>query len=482
VIPQQRASRMTREQFATVWAFSRAPERRWVWYVAAAVVYGVIQAWPLADFTPEGQRALAVAGVAAFLWVTNTVPPAITGVVVLFLLPFSGALSSKLTYAYFGNHAVFLVLGAFILASPVMRSGLSTRIALWAVSTFGRSEGALIVSILWIGALMSLVVSEHAVAAMLFPIVLEIVQAIDDRRDSRFGLAAFLALAWGVVIGGTVTVLGGARAPLALGILEDTTGDTIGFVRWMVWAAPASLTLLVVAHIWLLRMSRDVTVSLEVARDFLQRRSRELGRVSDREKRTAAVMLVTIALWIVRGDAWGLDTIALLGVLLAFALRVADWHEVEEDVNWGVFVMYGSAIALSAALRDTGAAAGLAQRVLDSPANSAPVIFGIIVLMAMGLTEIMSNAASVAVLMPVALVLSQNYGIDPAAATLGVAVPAGLAFMIPVSTPAIAIVLSVPYVSAWQLLVRGFWLKLLGLIVFLATVLLIWPLIGLSPW
>jgi sodium-dependent dicarboxylate transporter 2/3/5 len=468
------------EAVSAWWRYTRQPQRRWLWYLAAAAVYGVVLWLPLHGFTMDGKRALGVAGVAAFLWVTNVVPSAITGVVVLFLLPFTGVLTNEDTYAYFGNHAVFLVLGAFILVSPVMRSGLSTRIALWAVATFGRSPATLVTSVLWITALLSFVVSEHAVAAMLFPIVVEIVRSTGARPGQRFGLAAFLALSWGAAIGGTATILGGARAPLAMGILENTTGDKISFLQWTLWCIPTVLILMLVGHAILTWMSRSGDISLEAARQFLEDRTAQLGPISSREKQIAGIMVITILLWITQGTTWGLDTIAFFGVLLAFGLRVANWREVEEDVNWGVFVMYGSAIALSAALRDSGAASSLAQWLLDADLESKTLVFAIVVFMSMSLTEIMSNAASVAVLMPIALVIGDSYGISPVAMTIGVAFPAGLAFMIPVSTPAIAIVMTSSYVHAPQVFLRGIVLKVISFVVFMIVVTLYWPVTGLS--
>jgi len=465
-----------------VWRYTRAPERRWIWYITAALMYVSIRVIPLSGFSGEGRRAIAVAGVAGFLWVTNVVPSAITGIVVLFLLPFTGILSNDQTYAYFGNHAVFLVLGAFILASPIMRSGLSARIALWTVSTFGHSPGALVTSVMWIGALMSFVISEHAVAAMLFPIVTEIVCAAEVKRGSKFGLAAFLALAWGAIIGGTATLLGGARAPLAMGILSSTTGETIGFLEWMLYALPVALVLLLISHVMLLRLGNREPLSLDGARHFLESRIAELGPVSSREKTIAGIMVFTVMLWIVQGNAWGLDNIALLGVLLAFGFRVAHWGEVEEDVNWGIFVMYGSAIALSAALSDSGAAQSMAQYLLDANLESSLVVFAIVVLMAMGLTEIMSNAASVAVLMPVALAISENYDLSSVAVTLGVAVPAGLAFLIPVSTPAIAMIMASEHVHPFEVIKRGLVLKVLGIVVFLVMAMLYWSVVGLRTF
>ncbi|WP_455390386.1 SLC13 family permease [Oscillatoria salina] len=468
------------QQLRSKLPFSRSTKTRWMWCAIAAIVYGVILLLPLPGITAEGQRALAVFGVAALLWGTSALPLAVTGILVLFLLPFSGAITNKSTYAYFGNSAVFFILGALILSSPIMRSGLSTRIALAVVSRFGKSQKALLASILGLAAIMSCVISAHAVAAMLFPIVMEVVRASGAKPGGRFGLAAFLAMAWGVVIGSNTTLLGGARGPLALGILQNTTGKTIGFVEWTIASIPLVLLLLLVAGGLLQFVGQGEKVSLNAARRFLEARNRELGAISRREVVTTAIMILTIALWITMGDTWGLDSIALLGVSLAFISGVADWREVEEDVNWGIFVMYGSAIALSAALTDTGAAAGLSQYLLAAGINSFLVIFAAIVFIALMMTEFMSNAAAVAVLLPVALAIAEKYGIEAPIIALAVVIPAGLGFMLPVSTPAIAIAVSSGYVRPLSVLRWGLWLDLLGYGLVLLVSQLYWPLLGLG--
>ncbi len=459
---------------------SRMPKYRWTWCILAAVIYGIISAVPFPGLTFEAQRALAVFGVAAFLWGTNTLPLAVTGIVVLFLIPVSGALSSEATYAYFGNRAVFFVLGALILASPIMRSGLSTRLALTVVSRFGHNQKSLIGAILVLAATMSFVISSHAVTAMLFPVVLEVVQAAGAKPGGRFGLAAFLALAWGSSIGGMATLLGGARAPLALGIMQRTTGDSISFVQWALWSIPVVVMLILIAYGLLLLIGRGTAVSLDVARDFLENRSKELGPVSRREGVIALLMGLTILLWITKGEAWGLDTIAFLAVILSFILRIADWREVEEDVNWGIFVMYGSAIALSAVLGETGAASFIAEDIIAPLVQSPTAGFIVIVFSTMMLTEGMSNAAAVAVMMPVSLALAAQYNIDPRAITLGVTVPSGLAFLLPSSAPSMAIVIAGGYVPPIEALRRGLWLKLSGFLLFLVMAKFYWPLFGLG--
>ncbi|HEY9837092.1 MAG TPA: DASS family sodium-coupled anion symporter [Vampirovibrionales bacterium] len=464
---------------SALWQRSQLFQHRWIGYLIAVGIYVVLSLIPLPGFEPSAQRAFAVFGLAAFSWGTTLLPLPVTAIVILFLLPFSGAISAQETYAYFGNRAVFFILGAFILASPIMRSGLSTRIALAVVTRCGNSQRQILAAILGLSALMSCFISAHAVAAMLFPIVLEVVRAAGAKPGKGFGVAAFLSLAWGVVIGSNMTLLGGARGPLALGILQNTTGQTISFAQWTLFVAPVVLVLLPLAFFVLQGVGQTEEVSLSKARRFLEKRNQQLGEISQREMLTAGILIVTIVLWITLGDRWGLDVIALLGVILTFILGVANWGEVEEDVNWGIFIMYGSAIALSAALNDTGAASALTQLLLGFGINSPLLIFAAVTLIALAMTEFMSNSAAVAVILPVALALAQKYGIEPRAMTLGVVIPAGLGFMLPVSTPALAIAVSSGYVRPLAVLRWGVWLDIISIGVFLGISQFYWPLVGL---
>ena len=217
---------------------------------------------------------------------------------------------------------------------------------------------------------MAFVISTHAVTAMLFPVVLEVVQAAGAKPGGRFGKAAFFALAWGASIGGIATLLGGARTPLALGLLRSATGISVSFIDWFIWSLPLVILMLVICGSLLLRIGEGTAISLKETQSYLQERSQKLGKMSSREIGTMMVVVITVILWILKGDTWGLDTIALLGVILVFTLRLAVWQEVEEDVNWGIFVMYGSAIALSQVLQETDVAQTLAQTFLTSWINN----------------------------------------------------------------------------------------------------------------
>ena len=457
-----------------MWRWLRDPSRRWIWLTAAALLFFVIKTLPLPGVDREAQAALAVFGSAAFLWGSNSLPLAVTGVLVLWLLPVSGALNAHEVYSYFGSDALFFILGALVLASPVMRSGLSSRIAWVAVRKFGGDPHRLILTLLLTPALMAFFINEHAVVAMLFPIVLELLKIQGARPGDRLGTAFFLALAWGSIIGGTATLLGGARAPLALGVLEAATGRRISFFTWFIATLPIVAFLLFIAYLILIKIIPPSTRLASTLQQGAPLALDSLGPISRREIKTLLLMVLVVAGWVWGGEAWGLGAVALAGVVCAFALGIADWSEVEEDVNWGVFLMYGSAIALAAALQTTGAAQHMADFLFSHIASPFSAM-GAIITLSQALTEAMSNAASVAVLLPVALASANVYGLAAETITLGVSVSAGLAFLLPVSTPAIAIIVGSGYVKPMQTIRYGLPLKLLGMVLVFVASLVYWP-------
>ncbi|WP_119344209.1 SLC13 family permease [Facilibium subflavum] len=460
----------------------------WFGIIIATIVYVAAIYAPFGTFTPAGKHTFAVFCVAAFLWISNTFPLAVTGIIVLVLLPLSKTISANDIYSYFGNSAIFFVLGAFILASPIMRSGLSKRIAISIIAKFGKGPKRLVGSIFFLSSSLAFFISEHAVAAILLPIVLEIVNAANVGKRSRFAFASYMAMAWGAMIGGCATLLGGARAPLALGILQDTFSyhtkmgnySEISFVQWTFWVIPIVIGVLAVACCFSLMIVHKSKVDIAKARLTLMRHKQQIGKISKREVLTLLTVLITIMLWVGYGNQLGLDWIALFGVILAFSIKITDWKEVEKDVQWGVIIMYGSAIALSVALRNTGAAHQIVLLIINLGIQSPFIILILLIILAAILTELMSNAASVAVLLPIGLALSVEYGIDPRVVTLAIATSAGLTFMLPVSTPAMALTVTSDYVRLHEAMLWGIILKIAGVILIIAVAAIYWPLTGLS--
>lgn len=447
----------------------------------AITTYTVANLTPPEGLSPAGLRAIAVFGLSLVLWVTHLLPLAITSLLVIALLPLMDVMSSSEAYALFGNSAVFFILGALILAAAMLKSGLSGRMALVMLTLFGKTPRTLLFGIFITAAFLSFWMPEHAVAAMMFPMVLDIAKGLELRPlKSNYGKALFIALAWGAIIGGVATFLGGARNPLAIAILEETTGQSIGFFEWMVAIVPIVLILLIAAYATLSFFLKNDLEDTDKAIELILEKKIALGRITYEELMVGLVMGLTVLLWMFLSKPLGLANIALLSVVALFVFKLVSWKDVEEYVNWGIILMYGGAICLGSAITKSGAALWAGDLIVGSMAGSPVAMVAIFALLAIVFTEGVSNAAIVAILLPLGLGMSADHGVSPEIITYAIAVPAGLAFMLPMGTPPTAIALSSGYLRVRDFLIQGLVLKCIALLIFFIMANYYWPLIGMN--
>ncbi len=431
--------------------------------------------------SPAGYHAIVLFGGTVFLWVSGLLPIAATALLSMVMLPLLGIMDAKSTYAHFGNEAVFFILGAFILAAAMTGSGLSARLARAMLARFGRTPRTLALTVFLLCTALSYCMSEHAVAAMMFPVVAEIVASLGlERGRSRYAGLLFMAIAWGCIIGGIATFLGGARAPLAASILRETTGLHFSFLEWMTAASMIVLPLVLIGFPLLLRFFPQDIDSVEGGMRYLNRKRLEVGKMRFNEYLVALVMIATIISWMTLGEKTGLAAIAILAAVVLFTFRVVSWEAIEEYVNWGIVLMYGGSIALAGALEKSGAALWIVRKGLAAFTPSPFVVVAVISFVAIILTECISHAAVVAIFMPIGLTLAASLGIDPKVMTLSIALPAGLAYCLPMGTPATAIAYGSGFLKSRDIIVPGTIIMLISWLLFLLSVLFVWPLIGLK--
>jgi len=216
------------------------------------------------------------------------------------------------------------------------------------------------------------------------------------------------------------------------------------------------------------------------ARILLINRTACIGRMKRDEWSIGILMVVTIFSWICFGEKFGLANIALAAVVIAFVFKLLRWKEVEEDVNWGLILMYGGAICLGFAMGKTGATRWLVDITLLGSIQSPFVLIMMISLVAIFLTEAISNTAVVALLMPITIGLAIDFSIDPVITTLAVAVPSGLAFILPMGTPAVAIAYSSGFIKPGDAFKGGIILKIAAWMLFNIFAYFYWPILGLG--
>ncbi len=437
--------------------------------------------------TIAGQKALAVLTLCIVWWVLTPVGLPVTSIMGLALLPLLGAMPAEDAFALFGNQAVFFVIGVFLVAAVMMETGLSARLGLMSLRRFAKDENRLCNGVLFISFSMCFVVVSHAVAALMLPIVLEMIRALDLGPRSRTAKRLLLSMAWGTVAGSNLTLLSSARATLALELFgsfqaeQGLAPNTIGFIEYTLGTLPVAVSSMILCMIVLRLVFPPEGIDLAPAIAQLDQRVRNIGPTSRAEWTTLVVVALMVISVVTVGRTHGIGTVALLFSALLFATQVLKWEDAERYVNWGVVLMYGGAIAIGSALHTSGATEWLVATILPAGPVSPMAALATVAAVSAGLTELVSNSAVIAVVLPVVLPLAEQVGLQPQTLAWATPISAGLAFMLPTSTPALAMVFGTGYLRMRHTL-PGVIITALSLVIFIATVQWIWPLYGLPAF
>ena len=435
---------------------------------------------PLEGLSIEGFRSLAVFATCLVLWVFHLLPLPLTGLFALVAPPLMGVMTPKKAFSFFGSEPVFFILGVFILAAALLKSGLSNRLALWLLKKGGSSPRRLLFFVMLTSTLASFFMSAHAVAAMIFPLVMIIARPLDDLpHGPSMKPALLLSMAWGCVIGSGATMLGGGRVPLSIGILQENTGLTLTFLEWTTAVLPM-VALLFFLGSWMIPLFFPSKISsVAPAQEAISRAVREQGRMTFEEKFLSLLFSVALIAWIFLGARVGMATISLLVVVLLFMFRVVEWKKLEENVQWGIVLMYGGAIGLGSIVSSTGAGDWLVQQALPYITSSWHLLalFSIVSIL---LTQSVSNSAVAAVLVPVGISISGPLGLDPRLVILTIAFSSGLDFSLPIGTPAIALAYSTGHLRFKKLLPPAALMILASWIIFLLIAKFWWPVVGMK--
>jgi sodium-dependent dicarboxylate transporter 2/3/5 len=399
---------------------------------------------------------LGILAMAAVLWISEVIPLAVTGILIMVLQPLLTKMEPSQVFSNFGNKAVFFIIGSFMLATAIEKHGLHKRIALKILSWFGKGPKIFLFGTLFVGAMLSLIMQEHAVAILLLPVFMHILVSLRlTPKVSNFGIATMIALIFGTSIGSWGTLLGGARNPLTLGFLENL-GYEITFLEWMKMALPMVFLALPFAWLVLITFFPPEIDDIEIARKEIEKDVTSMGAMGGEEKKILVIYISMVILWIFMSHQIGVAVIALIGVVLMFIFRVVDWIDVEKGVQWGIILLYGGAITMGIGLQETGAAEWLAHNILSTVGGNAYAALAALIIVGFLLTNLMSNTAAVAFLLPLGIGVSEAVGLSPLVTSFAIALSGGGAFMLIISTPGAAISYSSGYFSSKHLLKAGF--------------------------
>jgi sodium-dependent dicarboxylate transporter 2/3/5 len=436
-------------------------DRRMLILLAAAGLLLAIYALPtpppleragnLIPLTPDGKTCLGIMAFAVTLWVTEAMPFAATSLLVVLMIPAFGIADYRaVVRTSFGDPVITFFIGVLILAAAFTQSGLGTRLTYLVLCYVGTSTSRVLLGFLIVGTLISMWITDIAVAAMLLPLGVGLLHDAGLRPGhSNFGRALMIATAFGPLIGGIATPAGTAANLVAIAQLKQLANVDVSFWRWMGLGVPASLLMIPFAWWILLRMFPPELDRLPISADAITDRLRELGPLRGGEIRTLLVFAVVVALWLF--TSLPVEAVGLGGGVALFlpGLRVLSWKEAEAQVEWGGIMMIVAGLSLGLAVFDTGAARWLAWVLLGQITSVPDPLRPFVVVLAVAGLHLLfsSNTVTASIIIPILVALASDLHLDSWTTVAPAAFTSSLAFILVSEGPTTIIPYSSGYFS-----------------------------------
>tara|TARA_B100000767_G_scaffold217118_1_gene204785 strand:- start:657 stop:2093 length:1437 start_codon:yes stop_codon:yes gene_type:complete len=445
----------------------------------------------------EGKAILASTIWIAIWWITEAAPISVTALLPIILFPLTGGLDLKTTTAAFGHKFIFLFIGGFILAIAIEKWNLHKRIALNIIRLVGTNKSNIILGFMIATAFLSMWISNTATSVMMLPVALAIIAQLKDNPQTleneniTFGKALMLAIAYSASIGGMATLIGTPPNLVFAGIIKTNYNIEITFLEWMSFGLPVSIILLTICWAYLTKYAfKFKSKEFSSGKDEINNQIKSLGKISYEEKTVLIVFIFTALLWIIQSFVLKKlipnidDTIiAIISAVTLFILptrniksTILKWEDTTK-LPWGILLLFGGGMALAKGFDSSGLAVWIGNQLTSL--ESFPFILLLFILIASVnfLTEITSNLATTAMILPVLVSLSTVINIHPYYLLIGATVAASCAFMLPVATPPNAVVFGSKLLTINDMVKKGFWMNLISIFVLTLLVYFLVPLL-----
>jgi sodium-dependent dicarboxylate transporter 2/3/5 len=426
----------------------------------------------LTSFSSVQSKLVGVIAFLVTLWTNNGLHMGIVSLLPIILFPIFGLVESKDVVSNYSKTTIFLFIGGFLIAIATEKSELHKRLATFLLSIFPNTPRGVLLSLMITAGLLSSILSDTTTALLIIPIA----GFLTTNADFKFRL--LLGVAYASLIGGIITPVGTPPNLILADFLETNSIESIPFATWTAMMLPLAIIMMVAASEILLygfKKENFKLVKIDMSKQPL---------TSDQTK----------LIWIISALALILAANPILKhffgfvineklTLLAFGLflflpkvDLLEWKEDFAKIPFAIVFLFGAGFSIAMAFQKTDLATEIAN-ILVSFNYLPPIVLMLIIGSGVVFaTELTSNTALTSIMIPIIYPFATQSGLDPTLFMLIVAISASYAFMLPIATAPNAIAMSTGHVKTTQMIKRGFFLNIFGIIVTFTVALTYWRL------
>ena len=342
-----------------------------------------------------GKMAIGLMVAGIVLWVTEPVPMAISGLVIMVSLPAFGILpylnvtdaaTGATTIGVWGNfisNVIFFILASFGITSALLKTKVPAKIVFSLMHLTKGNAKATVLMFMLATAVVSAFVSNLPTTALFAGIAMSSIIELEQKTGSEkhaknLGKALMIGIAYASIMGGMITPAGSALNVMTLNMLRGATEGAvnIAFLDWVLMCAPIAIILVFVSWISVVLVFKTDRISQETV-DSIEKNGESIGKLDAFDWKALIIILGMIVAWIASNwTGWDATAIAVIGMALFFipGIDVLTWKEYVASVSWNIVLLIGCVQSIAGGVKEQGAASWLFGSTVGTMAVSGNVV------------------------------------------------------------------------------------------------------------
>lgn len=435
--------------------------------------------------TKEAKGALAVFLLAGTWWVFEVLPIGITGLTIGVLQALFFIRPAADAFKDFMDPSVLFIFASLVIGMVFTKTGLTKRLAYKMLIIVGERTSMIYLGCLVVTALLTHIMAHTAVAATIYPLLLAIYSLYsDDNKPTKFGKGLFIGMAFVAGAGSIITLLGSARAIVALGFFKEISGRDISFFELSYYLAPVGWGMVFLIWGFLMIFFKPEKAVIPGLKEKARQLNSEMGAIKRDEIIGAVLVFCAIAFMSLQSfipalKPFNKSAVILVSTILFFISGILNIDDLEE-LPWNIILLFAGAMSIGFCLWQTGAAQWLAINWLGFFKDSYWFIFVMsIAVFVLVMTNFIMNVAAIAISLPVALVVAPYLNIAPEVILFVSLVTAGMPFVLIVGAAPNAIAYNSKQFTSGEFFMAGIPASIILLVVLGFAILVLWPFMGM---
>ena len=362
-------------------------------------------------------------------FILEKIPLGLTATICALGLTLTGVLDASTIFSQYVNSNVILCVGMFVVGQALFENGMANKIG-GIVTKFAKTERTLIIAIMVIVGIMSGFLSNTGTAAVLIPVVCGIA---DESGYSRSRL--LMPLVFAAALGGNLSIIGAPGNLMGVNALQEMGLSTSFFMY-----APVGVPMLILGILYFVFLGyRFLPDGKTVSNERIENQE-NFENVPKWKQMISLIVLIIVILAMIFEKEIGISiqVSACVGAAFLVLTGVISEKAALQSIDLKVVLLFGGSLSLAKALDTTGAGNLIADKIVGFlGANPNPIVLLLVIfIVTCILTNFMSNTATTALMIPIAVSLANNLGADPRSVVIATVIAGSCAYATPIGMPA----------------------------------------------